>query len=206
VGRTPKILITFTLVFVALFSVKPGTVYACSCASPRTALEALAGADAVFLGRVVSITDNAKAPSKPAGIDTTAKEVVFEVLTTWKGEPTARRIIHVGDAKENMCAPGYAMGDLVLVYAHLWQGDILTTSICSGPLVKSAGIEELGYRMPPIEPSRVIQEWSNEMPRVEGPSEPPPTLAIMIGVPAAVLLALAANYFVQQRRSGSSGA
>lgn len=111
--------------------------YACSCAAPPSALEALAQASAVFTGRVVGI-------DTPAGYE--PLRVDFEVETVWKGPVEAQ--VEIRTARDSAaCGFAFEKNASYLVYAYEADGD-LHTNLCS----RSAPLGQAGEDMAALGP------------------------------------------------------
>ena len=132
--RRPLLLLAGSLLLLAplisvQLSVGAGRAYACSCAPPPPPLDALDGASAVFLGKVVSFRtwsfevdfgDRSKLPYW---------SVEFEVDVVWKGPVTTTTFVYV--THETACGySGFEVGEDFLVYAHEWH-EATTVSQCS---------------------------------------------------------------------------
>jgi hypothetical protein len=101
-----------------------GRALACSCAPSPAPTEALAGAHAVFLGKVLRVQGQTD-PLAQGGVRAT-----FQVERRWKGVKTRRVNVHTW-SNSAMCGYGFQKGETYLVYAHKAQDGKLQTSICS---------------------------------------------------------------------------
>lgn len=120
--------------------------YACSCAPPPSAAQALGQAGAVFSGKVLQV----KRVKRGDGVDGLLQvEVVFAVNTSWKGD--GRRVTSVFTAS-NSAACGYSFkrGMTYLVYAGESQGKLATTICSRTKRLKDAreDLKELGAGKP----------------------------------------------------------
>lgn len=108
--------------------------FACSCAMPVDPQTALAGSDAVFSGRVVSI--------HPVDADGYRQLLVkFDIDKSWKGETEDQVFIMTAD---NSAACGYYFqkGKDYLVYSSLYEG-VLHTHICTRTNLLENATEDL---------------------------------------------------------------
>jgi hypothetical protein len=107
----------------------PAPVYACSCVGPATARQVMEFSDVVFLGRVISI--KASTPDVPGDwVPFTGGEVLFEVLTIWKGEPKAQYVVYTGSGMGD-CGVSFTVGQIKVVFASDFGGQSLGTGSCS---------------------------------------------------------------------------
>lgn len=116
-----------------MFGITPDAL-ACSCAIPQDPQTALAGADAVFSGRVASI--------QRLEMDGYAQLLVkFDIDTSWKGETEDQAFIMTAD---NSAACGYYFkkGEAYLVYSYLYEG-VLHTNICTRTSLLENATEDL---------------------------------------------------------------
>ena len=101
----------------------PALVFACSCAPPPSAKDALQSSSAVFAGKVTAIAAAGKFH----------RAVTFEIASTWKG--TKGKTVTVVTHKDGAtCGYGFAKGKSYLVYASQVkeQGKmVLKTNICT---------------------------------------------------------------------------
>ncbi|HVG01019.1 MAG TPA: hypothetical protein VND68_14360 [Chloroflexia bacterium] len=95
-----------------------GRAFACSCAMPPTALDALDQADAVFTGTVLRVTPiNQNAPGGIYSSTPSSNEVVFSVLSVWKGV-SRRQVTVLTGMGGGDCGYIFTAGDTYLVYAR----------------------------------------------------------------------------------------
>ena len=105
----------------------PRSASACSCIETSVA-DALAGADVVFIGRVVNI--RLGNPREP-GVTSTADPVLIalDVSGYWKG-PVSRVMTITTPRSEMSCGFSFQRGLVYLVYAQK-EGSALVTGLCS---------------------------------------------------------------------------
>ncbi len=109
-----------TILVLAGFMMSAAPAAACSCIDIGTPLEELAERDAVFSGRVLSITQADE-------YDIEAHILVFSV---WKGSPPAVVAVRTS-AESAMCGFFFEVGGEYLIYADdLIAPDPLWTDIC----------------------------------------------------------------------------
>jgi hypothetical protein len=90
------------------------TVSACDCPVPPDPARALAQADAVFEGEVVSIGPSAFA-GQPCGGLCPDTDVRFRVARAWKGSPPREVVVQID--RDSDCAFPFAVGSSYVVYA-----------------------------------------------------------------------------------------
>lgn len=105
---------------------------ACSCAPPRPPFEALARADAVFSGEVVSM----KEPRGWLSSSTDPITIEFKVSAVWKGDIHETVFIKTAWSSAS-CGYEFALGEQYLVYAREGR-----TSLCSRTKSIHAAIED----------------------------------------------------------------
>ena len=89
----------------------PARSYACSCAGPRAVKDALQDADAVFTGKVLTVSSASVGPSwHPT-------RVLFEVQSVWKGPGTKQVTIYTGSGGGD-CGYSFDVGQHYLVYGY----------------------------------------------------------------------------------------
>src|SRR5262245_1069602 len=84
-------------------AVAPRKAHACMCGN-YSAQEALTDSDVVNFGKVVSLSQPTPIPGGQ-GLAETA--VTFDVVTTWKGSPQARRVVYTAYTD---CEPSFPVG------------------------------------------------------------------------------------------------
>lgn len=100
----------------------PSMVQACSCLAPPPPLEALKGADAVFVGRVNALHLTGTSFEEKVN-------ALFEVDQVWKGSLSDRVVIETAQSSA-ACGFHFSEGEQYLVYAFETEG-ALETNICS---------------------------------------------------------------------------
>ena len=96
----------------------PRRAFACSCAMPPTARDALNSADAVFSGTVVSVTQvNQNVSGAINATSYPSNEVVFSVISVWKGVLRPQITLRTGMGGGD-CGYTFSTGGTYLVYAH----------------------------------------------------------------------------------------
>jgi hypothetical protein len=121
---TKQIVKALLIAVVVIFSFMPRRADACTCSAGGSTAEALAGSDAVFEGRVESVTQE-----DPAGFFSVV--VRFEVLRAWKGAKANELLTVRTGAGSTICGISFTIGQNYLVYArkHALEG-FLQTGIC----------------------------------------------------------------------------
>ena len=115
---------------------QPKTIYACSCMFPDSPSVALEKADAVFLGRAVSVTG----VEKDGYVDSLITE--FDVATVWKGPVS--RTIHIGSgASEAGCGYVFTEGEYIVYAYYSEYREGLWTGLCGRTTELSRGMEDL---------------------------------------------------------------
>lgn len=113
--------VILALISCCLQMLLPGRAFACSCGAPSTVQEGLDTADAVFTGTVVSVTPiNQNAPGGIYSRTPPSNEVVFSVLSVWKGVLRPHVTVLTGTGSGD-CGYGFMAGETYLVYAHSSQ-------------------------------------------------------------------------------------
>lgn len=128
-----KILAFFAAAFIALFMTAQ-IAHACSCPPPALA-EAVALADAVFLGKVLSFE---LAPSQ------TERIARFEVIQVWKGRPVEVQEIFTAE-NEAACGYDFRVSETYLVYANKDESAKLRTHLCTRTQFASGARDDLKY-------------------------------------------------------------
>ena len=136
---------------------QPSPAFACSCAQPGTPAEAVAQADAVFLGTVAGVRFRTPSPwlagllqrlpgvQMPYGVD-----VSIRVNTAWKGI-SARDVTVTTGYGDADCGFVFSARQQYLVYAFA-DPDGLRTHICSRTTGVNAAAADLAYlaSLPPL--------------------------------------------------------
>ena len=155
----------------------PARASACSCVPPPPPKKALAGATAVFEGKVASIEED------PGQHRSTA---TLEVSRVWKGAVTATVKVKTQGAG-SMCGFSFAVGESYLVYADGEPGG-LSTSLCSRSAGSKAARDDfkaLGTSKPPVaapepaapEPAKPVAPAEPVKPIAAAPVEPAKPIA-----------------------------
>ena len=207
----------------------PEQSYACSCAQPSSPSEALEGADAVFMGRAVSVSKVEEVYGDRTYVDSVVTE--FNVSTVWKG-PLNQTIYINSGADGASCGLAFTEGVEYIVYAyHSGRRGGLGTGLCTRTTGLSGAMEDLaglGQGTAPVQvPSASTpQATHTPMPRptatpapqaTDSPVPPPPTTPDMtetgggcrlspntVDLSAVGLLAGLAWFGLRKRRSGST--
>ena len=120
------------------YVVHPERSYACSCLEPGSPSEELEEADAVFMGRVVSVREVEKVHGDLTYVDSVITE--FDVKTVWKGPVNQTMYIDSGGP----CGIGFIEGVEYIVYAYYsdhWDG--LATGLCTRTTLLSWAMDDL---------------------------------------------------------------
>ena len=121
--------------------VHPEQSYACSCAPPGSPSEALEGADAVFMGRAVSVKEVEEVYGDRTYVDSLVTE--FKVATVWKG-PFNQTIYINSGAYGASCGLAFTEGAEYIVYAyHSGRRGGLGTGLCTRTTGLSGAMEDL---------------------------------------------------------------
>ncbi|HET9224857.1 MAG TPA: hypothetical protein VFO07_20255 [Roseiflexaceae bacterium] len=179
------------------FSLRPCSVFACSCAPPGTPLQELNRSGAVFAGKVVAIDAPSGMPiliSSFPFIDFLSSSaepvsVTFDVLDVWKGPPQ-RRLVVTTPRDSASCGYSFQMGETYLVYASEQDGG-LTTYLCS----RTNSINQARSDLAALDPGTA--------PTLDGPSRPSPNTGLLIALGGVIILlaGLALLFVVRKRRS-----
>lgn len=102
----------------------PGTARACTCVVPPPPEEALADADAVFLGKVAQI-----ASARPDENRLARVRVTFVVRESWKGVGSVYTDVYTARDGAS-CGFGFRKEETYLVYAYT-DGRTLRTNLCT---------------------------------------------------------------------------
>ena len=118
--------------------INPEPSYACSCAERSSPSEALERADAVFMGRAVSVSYVEKVRGEQTYIDSVITK--FNVTAVWKGPISETTYIDHGGP----CGTSFDVGEEYIVYAYNFgRRDGLSTGLCSRTTRLSRAIEDL---------------------------------------------------------------
>lgn len=114
--------------FAAMLAVAaPQDADACSCMVPPGPAQALAGADAVFEGRVGTLGSS---PGE-GKISVPRISVPITVLRAWKGVEAGKEITVITSESSASCGYSFRQGETYLVYAARSQNGVLSVSLCS---------------------------------------------------------------------------
>ncbi len=114
----------------------PVRSYAYSCGSPGSPTEAMAAADAVFIGRAVAVGEI----GSPDSFTTE-----FLVSTVWKGPTSRKALIETGGMEEGY---SFDVGGEYLVYAYALgfshgETEVMWTGFCSRTVPLSKALDDL---------------------------------------------------------------
>ena len=114
-----KLLLTIlaAALVVLLLHADTSRIYACSCIPPRPPLEALARADAVFAGQVVSISEPKGLFGSWLASSTDPVAVEFRVNAVWKGEIYEKIFIKTAWSSAS-CGFEFVLDEQYIVYAR----------------------------------------------------------------------------------------
>jgi len=129
--KTAFIAATLLLAFLIL----PDEAAACRCLPPPPPAEAVAKADAVFLGTVLAFEEIAERGHRLAQI---------EVIKIWKGKPNEADSITTA-LSEASCGYDFEAGETYLIYAHKDEGGELYTHLCTNTRPESRAQNDLNY-------------------------------------------------------------
>ncbi len=116
----------------------PERSYACSCLEPGSPSEELEEADAVFMGRVVSVRGVERVDGDLIYLGSVITE--FDVKTVWKGPVNQTMYINSGGP----CGIGFIEGVEYIVYAYYsdhWDG--WGTGLCTRTTLLSGAMDDL---------------------------------------------------------------
>lgn len=109
------------------------TASACTCAPPTSVQEAVEGAEAVFVGKVIQISERSEQLKDSEDVSRykmLTKEVLFEVGPSWKGASEEDIVIYSALGESFSCGINFKEGRRYLVYAYDYEGE-LHTSWCT---------------------------------------------------------------------------
>ncbi|MEK5252867.1 hypothetical protein NST74_05325 [Paenibacillus sp. FSL F4-0125] len=164
--RPVMIILCFTLIFMALLTVRPSVTYACSCVVPAEPLEALESSTAVFVGKVVKI----KEPRGTIISSADPVKVTFEVGSSWKGVE-GNKVTLTTALSSASCGFEFVEGESYIVYANdNREGDSgkLVASLCSRTKLLASASEDLKELGPSISagtPTATPEVTSNHSPK-----------------------------------------
>ena len=196
----------FILVLVILASFSLGNLdraFACSCVAPWPPTEALAGATAVFVGKVSNLDVSTGLLTSTAD----PVEVTFQVSKVWKG-PVHSTLLATTARSGASCGYGFERGQEYLVYARGTETE-LEVSLCSRTQPLSAADEDLAVLGQGNIPTAVDEDLAvlgqGNIPTAEAPDLSTQTLSyppwvIAFGV-IGVGLVMAAFVLIRKRFS-----
>lgn len=127
----------------------PELSYACSCGEIGSPSEALAGADAVFMGRAVSVSYVERVHGEQTYVESVITK--FNVTTVWKGPVSETAYINTGGP----CGTGFDVGEEYIVYSYNFGRRAgLATGLCTRTTLLSramADLAELGKGANPLQ-------------------------------------------------------
>lgn len=187
---------TLVTLLAALALARPAPVAACSCAYVAP-LDALAHADAVVAGRVISV---AELPAWPRLGDQfpflyfapTPGEPILVTLavdTVWKGPPEAQITVISQHPATDMCAIYFPIGDEFLIYA-MRDGDSLRREFCQRVVDLCLAADDLAQLGPGVVPALPAQAPAAR-----------PAAWLLPGVPVLTLLVVLVWQGLRRRRA-----
>lgn len=188
-------LIAMVLGSVLFFSLRPRTVFACSCIQPDTPTAELNRSDAVFAGKVLAIDAPSGLPSFTTSFpfinfqysSADPVSVTFDVSDVWKG-PAYRRINVTTLRDSASCGYPFQAGETYLVYATN-RGAELTAGLCS----RTSGIGQAQADM--------VELGQGTAPTLDSPQQPSANNGLLIALGGAgILLVGIAVLFVRRKR------
>jgi hypothetical protein len=143
-----KTRVALAAILALIFCLQPGVTrpaFACTCGIPKLPRDALASADAVFSGKVISVSPLPTNTPSPYGLPNRSApwyKVTFSVISVWKGVSRPEMTIQSGDGWFH-CSYDFNPGDTYLVYAHEGEPRSEVFSIGSFRLELPAGGQQL---------------------------------------------------------------
>lgn len=129
-----KFLLCATVLAVGVLS-DASFLEACTCLPPPPPSEAVAKADAVFLGKILTFEEIAGQYQRLAR---------FEIIKVWKGRP--ERVDSVMTALNSAaCGYDFQTGETYLVYAYKAESGDLHTNICTRTRIEREAAADLAY-------------------------------------------------------------
>ncbi len=139
--KTIQMSMLFLFVWSLFFTALPSTGHACSCVQPPAVQQALADADAVFVGKVTNIKE-----PKPDALGTISSAdpvaVTFQVSQIWKGI-TDKQVTITTALDSAGCGFEFAADKEYIVYAYQNDAKVLETTICTRTSELTAAGEDL---------------------------------------------------------------
>ena len=132
-----RLLLVIPLIGIWLI-VHPEQGYSLSCVGVGSPSEELERADAVFMGRVVSVSGVEEVHGEQTNVDSLITE--FKVTVVWKGPINQTVFINIGGSY----GPGFVEGEEYVVYAyHSGRRTGLATGPCTRTTSLSGAMEDL---------------------------------------------------------------
>lgn len=144
----PWVLIMLLLLPAAAGLTRPETAFACDCAIPVHAAEALAENAAVFTGKVLAM----KGTKWKGQYDEEYDAVLLEVDQIWKGIAQSQIIVY---NPISSCQYGFDAGSSHLVYARANGGELVVSN-CSRTVEISQAIADLSQLGPGEQPREQV--------------------------------------------------
>ncbi len=159
--------------FIGLWAMmNPELSYACSCGAISSPSEALAGADAVFMGRAVSVSYVERVQGEQTYVESVITK--FNVTTVWKGPISETAYINTGGP----CGTGFDAGEEYIVYAYnSGRRAGLATGLCTRTTLLSramADLAELGEGTRPLQAAATATPQSAGVPAPQPAESPTP--------------------------------
>ena len=166
-SKTMQLVLIVPLIGVWLM-VHPEQSYACSCGESGSPSEELEWADAVFMGRAVSVSPIEEVSGGRTYVDSLMTE--FDVSTVWKGPLNPTIYINSG-ADGASCGLAFKQGVEYIVYAYYGgRRDGLGTGYCTRTTSLSwavADLAELGEGQTPLQPRFAPTSQAYDIPTVQ---------------------------------------
>lgn len=131
-----------SLFLTLLVGILPDESYACSCAQRMSPEESYELYDAIFAGKVLSISDSEGRSGVQASFPSV--DVKFEVQEFWKGNVDRIVTVNTADSPGLSCGFHFVEGQEYIVYAAD-QGGWLLTSACTRTSKLDTAIDDLAY-------------------------------------------------------------
>lgn len=129
----------------------PSIGWACSCLVPPPPQEALERSEAVFTGKVMTVTK----PEAPVGSSAAPVRVLFEVTETWKGTDQSQAIVRTAMDSAS-CGFHFEEGKEYLVYAQKGPMGHWETNICTRTVELAHAQEDLAALGEGSAPAHVV--------------------------------------------------
>lgn len=181
---------TFFVILGALQAIAPSTALACSCVPPPPPQEALAQSEAVFSGKVVSITTEEIPGAEGTGL-LRRRAVVLEVASAWKGVSSLQITIRTAFDSAG-CGYDFVEGERYLVYTYkAAEGESLETGLCN----RTKALADANEDLVALGPGSLPQEQIG-MPRAGEISQP----ALIAAIVALLCLGIGTAAIRRRRR------